>query len=334
MVSVKRLFTYALFPIILYSSIYAVNHKKEASWKFTGGGNDVRCYDVKNGKEKMTHSSIDIQKKIIKKQKGNSVVIYSQDYSIDKMIEEKNKYITNLPAKFDYTTALYNWRYFDGKKAGKIADKLIKQKKMRLIDRQFFIDACKAWPFVKFYSKKCSEEHYLLDDETAYVFFTTENRFGNERGKCGEIGPAQLMPGTIKKGIKTWRKSPYWVDGENCSNYINNLLGGMRHMIECEKQIGCKKNLESMTNHELKKIYSVYVSGDVDYDNSKYWIENIAGSIKFLKYLPAIDSATANGNLINKKGRNKLKQIRIQKMKKSLKSVSEAKIFKYALNLK
>lgn len=298
MCNYKMVSNKVLYPALLFAALSLQNANAETKWLFEGEGNDVRCYDIKNGKKKFVCGTTIVEQNMLTE----------ASFYVDMRINDKNKLIKKLSEEYNYYDALYNYKYFDAKKASQTAENFSKEKKIRGIDKKLFIDACRKWPFIKFYSKHCSKKIYPLDEHLSYLIFSTENKFEDNQGACGEIGTAQLMPSTAKIGIKAWKKSPYWIEGQGIENPINNMIGGIQHIISCCKYAGCRKKVINMTEEDLKAIYTCYVSGKDRYEDTNYWIRNISENIKYFYLLPYIEEATAGNGFVTQEGKKKLRK--------------------------
>jgi len=218
-------------------------------------------------------------------------------------VNHEANYPEKLPAKMNYTDSIYTIKYFDQKKAEKKAYELIKSSKIAEADKDFFVNGCRYWPFIKFYSDKKG-----IDNRLAYLTFFTESAgFTKTTGSCGEIGIAQIMPNVGIKYQCSWKKDECWIEGESFKNPVNNIIGGVKHLIACQEIAKCKKSLREMEAMEILAVYSTYVSGKPYFDsgNQYKWPSYFADNIEYFYLLGYIDQCSADGKMINKEGRMK-----------------------------
>ena len=237
-------------------------------------------------------------------QKSNNSSEYSNEDLEDRIRNAKINYFSDdaLPPD-DYFITLHAWKYFDKEKANKIANRMVKEHKLKPHHKSLFVRACQKWPFINFYSNKRN-----IDPRLIFWVAATENAFRFEKGAAGEIGDMQIMPSNARRYTKEWKKDPYWIDGCGIEHPINNYIGGIRMLAGCVKNAGVGGKIRDNNARDIIAIYSHYSRGTDHFHPDDVAYRNFAYSSSYLYIIPLVHQTSAKGNLITAAGKRKLQQ--------------------------
>lgn len=244
-------------------------------------------------------------------------VVKSKPTAIEiKVARIRNQYLQEKKfEKEDYDEALYTWRYFDWDKCEKLAYELIQSSAIKNNDneKEFFVRACRKYPFVKFYSDKINPK---VDPRLAFWIALTESHLKYIKGDHGEIGDMQIMPSLRENYEDDWSKDNYWIEGKGIENNINNYIAGIQHLSAAVENAGCSGiPLNKLKAKQLLSIYAWYSRDKNEFERNEDPQYNLAGEGKMHFYLfDLIDKYSSKGNLISEKGRKLLEKKRANKV--------------------
>jgi hypothetical protein len=209
-----------------------------------------------------------------------------------------------LGAEFSYRTAFLNYKYFNHRKANGIALDLIDRAKIKPVDREIFVNLCKYWPLIKFYSLNATAGP--MDPRIPAVTIAAESRFradeksGNKEGGM-DVGLAQINSNYGESFQELYGNNVYWIDGRDFECIPNNILLGV--LIIADRCKAAKvTSFDKSKPIDLLRAYDGYVMGAVR-KLSSVWAHhlNFATCTRFVKLLPYVDAAAKEGRLIDVK---------------------------------
>jgi len=207
-----------------------------------------------------------------------------------------------LGSEFSYRTAFLNYKYFNRRKADATALDLIDRAKLKPIDREIFVNLCKYWPLIKFYSLNATTSP--MDPRIPAVTIAAESRFradekpGNKEGGM-DVGLAQINSNYGESFQEIYGDNIYWIDGRDFECIPNNILLGV--LIIADRCKAAKvTSFDKSKPIDLLRAYDGYVMGAVR-KLSSVWEHhlNFATCTRFVKLLPYVDAATKEGRLID-----------------------------------
>ena len=213
----------------------------------------------------------------------------------------------NLNSEFDYRTAFLTFREFDYEKARDNADKLVKLGRMDAKYSEMFVNMCRYWPLIKFYSQNALP--HPIDPRIAALTIATESRFSAEdktKNKEGhyDVGLSQINTRWKDFFQDAYSSNPYWIDGRDFTYPSNNMLLGIIIIGERCSMAGIRGSFTECSASDLLRAYHGYASGIVNFENVGEHLVHFTNCVKFLRLLSYADKLTENGALI-KQGSNK-----------------------------
>ena len=212
-----------------------------------------------------------------------------------------------LPAKFDYITAKDTWQNFDYEKAYRISTRLVELGKLNIDDKELFVQACRYWPLIKYYSENLDRSR--VDPKLSLLVAILESELveetmSNNREGYHDTGLFQINSHWGHVFQKAYGGSVHWTHGRDFTYTPNNILVGLHYIRDHLAAIKCSsKNLEDMYPVEIFKLYNGYTSGKPRLKRPDGRHVRIAQYLEKMMFLPFVDAVSADGKLVKERAR-------------------------------